>query len=198
MLDVMTAEVAICEGRYHQIRRMFASLGHEVAALHRHAIGGLHLNSLDLPEGSWRRATPADLAAVMVGPDNLEQAMDHQQQQQEHQDPQKQQLQLLQTHSQHDEPPANFQQAGQANKRSSSGSSRRTRSDGVGYSTGSLNSTTISGSPLAHVDDIADASDAEQITKQLTVSKKHRNTSKTARRRAALGRAVLAFQRRQQ
>ncbi|KAF8071056.1 rsuA [Scenedesmus sp. PABB004] len=70
MLDATTAEVAVCEGRYHQVRRMFAALGNEVVALRRHAIGGLRLDDeADLPEGSWRVATPEDLAAVLGGPD---------------------------------------------------------------------------------------------------------------------------------
>ncbi|KAF6265883.1 pseudouridine synthase [Scenedesmus sp. NREL 46B-D3] len=55
--------VAICEGRYHQIRRMFAAIGHEVVGLHRHAIGGLSLPELDIAEGTWAFATPEQLAA---------------------------------------------------------------------------------------------------------------------------------------
>ena len=41
-----TARVTLTEGRYHQVRRMFAALGNHVTALHRDRIGGL-----DLPEG---------------------------------------------------------------------------------------------------------------------------------------------------
>lgn len=40
------------EGRYHQIRRMFASRGNHVETLHRTHIGGLSLG--DLPAGEWR------------------------------------------------------------------------------------------------------------------------------------------------
>jgi hypothetical protein len=72
MLDDASAEISICEGRYHQIRRMFAALGHTVVELHRHTIGGLSL--LDEPHlalGSWRLATQADINAVMAGPDSL-------------------------------------------------------------------------------------------------------------------------------
>jgi 16S rRNA pseudouridine516 synthase len=46
------ARLTITEGRYHQIRRMFACTGNHVDALHRESIGGLSLG--DLPEGQWR------------------------------------------------------------------------------------------------------------------------------------------------
>jgi|AntRauTorcE11897_2_1112592.scaffolds.fasta_scaffold165633_1 hypothetical protein len=35
-----------------QVRRMFATFGHEVIALHRSRVGGLTLE--ELPEGDWR------------------------------------------------------------------------------------------------------------------------------------------------
>lgn len=57
------AVLTIVEGRYHQVRRMFAAVGNHVVALHRDRIGGLEAPS-DLAAGSWRRATPADLARV--------------------------------------------------------------------------------------------------------------------------------------
>jgi len=46
------AEVTLIEGRYHQVRRMFASQGNEVLALHRTRFGHLQLD--DLPAGQWR------------------------------------------------------------------------------------------------------------------------------------------------
>ena len=51
-LDAHTARLTLHEGRYHQVRRMFAAVGNHVAALHRERIGGLALD--DLPEGEWR------------------------------------------------------------------------------------------------------------------------------------------------
>lgn len=45
------AEVTLTEGRYRQVRRMFASQGCEVAELHRCRFGSLEL--VDLPEGKW-------------------------------------------------------------------------------------------------------------------------------------------------
>jgi 16S rRNA pseudouridine516 synthase len=46
------ARIHLTEGRYHQVRRMFAACGHHVTALHRVAFGPWHLG--DLPCGSWR------------------------------------------------------------------------------------------------------------------------------------------------
>lgn len=53
------ARLVLTEGRYHQVRRMFAALGNHVESLHRSAIGGLGLDGL--APGEWRLATPADL-----------------------------------------------------------------------------------------------------------------------------------------
>lgn len=46
------AELTLTEGRYHQVRRMFASQGCEVLTLHRARFG--HLGLGDLPAGQWR------------------------------------------------------------------------------------------------------------------------------------------------
>lgn len=43
--------MVLSEGRYHQIRRMFETLGNEVVKLHRFKTAGLELG--DLPEGQW-------------------------------------------------------------------------------------------------------------------------------------------------
>ena len=61
-LDVLgprRARLTLHEGRYHQVRRMFAAVGNHVEALHRSRIGGLALD--DLAEGQWRVLTPGDL-----------------------------------------------------------------------------------------------------------------------------------------
>jgi 16S rRNA pseudouridine516 synthase len=60
----MEALVTLHEGRYHQVRRMFAAAGNHVVTLKRIAIGGLRLPD-DLEEGDWRELTPADLAALI-------------------------------------------------------------------------------------------------------------------------------------
>ncbi len=48
--DAMEAELIITEGRYHQIRRMFAAIGNHVVALQRSRIGGLSLDGLSPEE----------------------------------------------------------------------------------------------------------------------------------------------------
>lgn len=57
------ALVTLHEGRYHQVRRMFAAAGNHVVALKRISIGGLELPE-DLAEGEWRVLTAQDLDAV--------------------------------------------------------------------------------------------------------------------------------------
>ncbi len=52
VIDTRNARLTLHEGRYHQVRRMFAATGNHVVALHRERIGGLALG--DLPEGEWR------------------------------------------------------------------------------------------------------------------------------------------------
>jgi 16S rRNA pseudouridine516 synthase len=46
------AELTLVEGRYHQVRRMFASEGFTVISLHRESFGNLTLG--DLPPGKWQ------------------------------------------------------------------------------------------------------------------------------------------------
>lgn len=53
------AQLVLHEGRYHQVRRMFAAVGNHVEALHRSRIGGLTLGTL--PEGEWRLLDASDL-----------------------------------------------------------------------------------------------------------------------------------------
>ena len=59
------AWLTIGEGRYHQVRRMFAALGNQVTALHRDRIGALDLPS-DLEPGQYRPIATAELAAVFA------------------------------------------------------------------------------------------------------------------------------------
>lgn len=51
--------LVIHEGRYHQVRRMMASVGASVATLKRTAIGNLTLESLNLNPGEWTFIDPA-------------------------------------------------------------------------------------------------------------------------------------------
>ena len=58
--------MTLTEGRYHQVRRMFAAVGNHVTALHRDRVGGLDLPA-DLAAGAYRVMTAADVAAVFAG-----------------------------------------------------------------------------------------------------------------------------------
>lgn len=60
------ARLKVTEGRYHQVRRMFAAVGNHVEALHRPQIGGLTLG--DLAPGKWRLLAPNDLETLFSKP----------------------------------------------------------------------------------------------------------------------------------
>ena len=62
VLGPRQARLTLTEGRYHQVRRMFAAVGNHVEALHRPRIGRLGLD--DLPAGQWRALDAADLARL--------------------------------------------------------------------------------------------------------------------------------------
>lgn len=51
IVDATTADLVLTEGRYHQVRRMFASQGYEVITLHRSHFGQLDLGALQ--PGQW-------------------------------------------------------------------------------------------------------------------------------------------------
>lgn len=57
------AEVTVAEGKYHQVKRMFAAAGHEVKTLHRCAFGPLELDP-ELAPGQWRELTADELSAL--------------------------------------------------------------------------------------------------------------------------------------
>jgi 16S rRNA pseudouridine516 synthase len=62
VVDLRHVRLTLHEGRYHQVRRMFAAVGNHVEALHRSRIGGLGLGNLH--SGEWRmldEATRAEL-----------------------------------------------------------------------------------------------------------------------------------------
>ena len=61
------AILTLHEGRYHQVRRMFAAIGNHVTALHRDWVGGLVLPE-DLAAGEIRVMTVGDVAAVFGHP----------------------------------------------------------------------------------------------------------------------------------
>ena len=55
-------EIIISEGRYHQIRRMFAATGNHVIDLKRLKIGALELT--DLESGQWKAATDQEVSSI--------------------------------------------------------------------------------------------------------------------------------------
>jgi len=55
VIEKRHVRVTLTEGRYHQVRRMFAAFGNHVVTLHRVAIGKLTLG--DLESGKWRQLT---------------------------------------------------------------------------------------------------------------------------------------------
>ncbi len=63
ILKPSLAETVISEGKFHQVKRMFAAVGHEVLALHRCAFGPLELDPA-LAEGQWRELTAEEEKAL--------------------------------------------------------------------------------------------------------------------------------------
>jgi 16S rRNA pseudouridine516 synthase len=59
------ALLTVTEGRYHQVRRMFAATGNHVDALHRQSLGGLTLPETLAPE-QWTLLTADQIAAIFV------------------------------------------------------------------------------------------------------------------------------------
>lgn len=62
VVDEAHARLTLHEGRYHQVRRMFASVGNHVNELKRSAIGGLGLDGVE--EGSWQVLSDARKAEI--------------------------------------------------------------------------------------------------------------------------------------
>lgn len=57
------ALLTIHEGRYHQVKRMFAAIGNKVERLHRERIGALQLPA-DLAEGEYRYLTVEEISLL--------------------------------------------------------------------------------------------------------------------------------------
>ncbi len=66
VLAPRSALLTITEGRYHQVRRMFAATGNAVTTLERVAIGGLTLSDLELEPGQWRLLDGAQADRVFL------------------------------------------------------------------------------------------------------------------------------------
>lgn len=63
LIDEHTARLALTEGKYHQVKRMFAAVGNKVECLHRERIGNIILDA-DLAPGEYRSLTAAEIASV--------------------------------------------------------------------------------------------------------------------------------------
>lgn len=57
-------ELVLREGRYREVRRMFAALGHKVVRLQRVQIGPIKLG--ELKPGRWRTLTPAEVKTLLA------------------------------------------------------------------------------------------------------------------------------------
>jgi 16S rRNA pseudouridine516 synthase len=58
------ARLTVTEGRYHQVRRMFAATGNRVEALRRISVGGLGLG--ELPIGEWRALDAGEVGLIFA------------------------------------------------------------------------------------------------------------------------------------
>lgn len=63
-ISELVAQLTIIEGRYHQIRRMFAAVGNHVVNLHRSEIGSLNLGSL--AAGEYKLVNDQDQAKLFL------------------------------------------------------------------------------------------------------------------------------------
>ena len=63
VIDDMHVELSIAEGKYHQVKRMFAALGNHVESLHRTQVGGIILDE-DLEPGEYRALTEQEVACI--------------------------------------------------------------------------------------------------------------------------------------
>lgn len=60
ILDTHSARLQIHEGKYHQVKRMFAAVGNRVIELHRESIGTILLDP-DLAPGEYRELTEKEI-----------------------------------------------------------------------------------------------------------------------------------------
>ena len=63
-ITLTQVRLTISEGRYHQVKRMFAAVGNHVVELHRERIGGITLDA-DLAPGEYRPLTEEEIASVV-------------------------------------------------------------------------------------------------------------------------------------
>ena len=61
--DFSTADATLTEGKFHQVKRMFAATGHPLTKLHRTRIGCVTLDE-SLPEGDFRLLTDEEISGL--------------------------------------------------------------------------------------------------------------------------------------
>lgn len=66
-IGVKEVLLTITEGKYHQVKRMFAAIGNKVVALHRQQIGPIRL---DTDQCQWRHLTEAEVNAFHLPPES--------------------------------------------------------------------------------------------------------------------------------
>jgi len=66
VLEPRRVRLTLTEGRYHQVRRMFAAVGNHVETLTRVSVGALTLE--DLAAGQWRSLDQDDVAKIFAPP----------------------------------------------------------------------------------------------------------------------------------
>lgn len=64
VIDQKQVLLTICEGKYHQVKRMFAALGNKVVGLHRERIGGIALDET-LEPGEYRYLTDEEVTSIV-------------------------------------------------------------------------------------------------------------------------------------
>ncbi|ATC95955.1 16S rRNA pseudouridine(516) synthase RsuA [Pseudoalteromonas tunicata] len=63
LLAEYSVRISICEGKYHQVKRMFAAVGNKVEVLHREKIAGITLDQ-DLAPGQYRLLTAEEIHSI--------------------------------------------------------------------------------------------------------------------------------------
>ncbi|MDB5050287.1 MAG: Ribosomal small subunit pseudouridine synthase 4 [Fibrobacteres bacterium] len=63
LLDEKSCDLTVEEGKYHQVKRMFAAAGNRVESIHRVAIGAIKLEDA-LASGQWRWLNETELSAL--------------------------------------------------------------------------------------------------------------------------------------
>jgi 16S rRNA pseudouridine516 synthase len=63
LIDERNCDLTVQEGKYHQVKRMFAAVGNRVESIHRIAIGPIRLEP-ELQPGKWRLLEETEMTAL--------------------------------------------------------------------------------------------------------------------------------------